>query len=544
MTSLSAPGSTLYDVAILGSGIAGSMLGAILARQGARVLLLDRGEHPRFALGESTVPHTSMMMRILADRFRVPEIAHCSSFETLRQKVTASCGIKRNFGFVYHRPGEPQRPEEATQSVIAEYPHGPESHYFRQDIDAYLLYAAIRYGADSRQKIDVAEIEIDEKGVHLASRQGERFRSRFLVDAAGYRSPVAEKLGLREQPTRLSTHSRSIFTHMIGVKPYDDCVEPRGAHGMPRLWSQGTLHHIFDGGWMWIIPFDNHPASTNPLCSVGLNLDSRLYPKPAGMSPMSPETELRQFIARYPGMQAQLEGARAVRDWVSTGRLQYSATKNVGYRFCLMSHASGAVDALFSRGMANTCEVINAVAPVLLKALAKDDFSVEPFDYVDRLQQKLLDYNDRLVNCSYISFVDFDLWNAWYRIWVIGAFFGWLRLNRFYNRFKETGDPTWLEKMEAPAHFGSLCPGLASYERLWNAAASEVEAVGAGRQQPALAAERIFELLNAQDFVPPLFELGERRRLHSVEFDQNRSLELLTWIKRSAPPELRETYFN
>jgi FADH2 O2-dependent halogenase len=541
MTQPAADPDTSYDVAILGSGIAGSMLGAILARQGRRVLLLDRGEHPRFALGESTVPHTSMLMRILGDRFSVPEIKHCSAFESLRRKVTSSCGIKRNFGFVYHREGEAQRPEEATQSVIAEYPHGPESHYFRQDVDAYLLFAAIRYGAESRQKIDVAEIDIDEGGVHLASRQGERFHARFLVDAAGFRSPMAEKYGLRERPTRLQTHSRAVFTHMIGVRPYDDCVEPPGAHGMPRLWSQGTLHHLFDGGWMWVIPFDNHAEATNPLCSVGINLDSRRYPKPAGVSP---EREFRDFLARYPSMAAQFAGARAVRDWVSTDRLQYSATRNVGYRFCLMSHASGAVDALFSRGMANTCEIVNAVVPILLAALADDDFSVERFDYVDRLQQKQLDYNDRLVHCSYISFADFGLWNAWYRIWVIGAFFGWLRLNRFYRKYQETGDPNWFERMEAPAYFGSLCPGLARYEQLWDAAAGEVEAFGAGRRTAAEATERIFAILNALDFVPPLFELGKSERRHTVELDQNRFLELLAWFKRSAPAEVRDSYFG
>jgi tetracycline 7-halogenase / FADH2 O2-dependent halogenase len=399
MTQPSARQGDSYDVAILGSGIAGSMLGAILARQGRRVLLLDRGEHPRFALGESTVPHTSMLMRILGDRFGVPEITHCSSFESLKKRVTSSCGIKRNFGFVYHREGEPQRPEEATQSVIAEYPHGPESHYFRQDVDAYLLFAAIRYGADSRQKVEIVDIDIDERGVRLASRQGERFAARFLVDAAGFRSPIAERYGLRERPTRLRTHSRSIFTHMIGVRPYDDCVEPSGAHGMPRLWSQGTLHHLFDGGWMWVIPFDNHAEATNPLCSVGLNLDSRRHPKPAGVPA---EEEFRGFLERYPSMAAQFAGARAVRDWVSTDRLQYSATKNVAYRCCLMSHASGTVDALFSRGMANTCEVIHAVVPPLLAALDDDDFAVERFAYVDQLQQRMLDYNDRLVHCSYI----------------------------------------------------------------------------------------------------------------------------------------------
>ncbi len=530
---------SMYDVAILGSGFAGSMLGAILARQGGRVLLLDRGEHPRFALGESTVPHTSMMMRILADRFAVPEIKHCSGFETLRKKVTSSCGIKRNFGFVYHREGERQRPEEATQSVISEASHGPESHYFRQDVDAYLLFAAIRYGADSRQKVEVVDIDITGEGVDLASSKGEHFKARYLVDAAGYRSPVAEKFGLRERPTRLKTHSRAVFTHMIGVKPYDDCVEPRGAHGMPRLWSQGTLHHLFDGGWMWVIPFDNHTEATNPLCSVGLNLDSRRFPKPAGISA---EEEFREIVARYPDMAAQLDGARAVRDWVSTERLQYSATRNVGYRFCLMSHASGAVDALFSRGMANTCEIVNAVAPVLLKALVDDDFSVEHFDYVDRLQQSQLDYNDRLVHCSYISFTDFDLWNAWYRVWSIGAFYGWLRLNRFYRKYQEKGDPACFEEMEAPLYFGSLCPALASFEQLWNATAAEVEAVGQGQQQPAKAAKRLFEILNAIDFVPPLFELGKSERRHTVELDQRSFIDLLAWFKHAAPAEVRDVY--
>jgi FADH2 O2-dependent halogenase len=541
MTGLATHSPAPYDVAILGSGFAGSVLGAILARRGARVLLLDRGEHPRFALGESTVPHTSMLMRIMADRFGVPEIKHCSAFDTIRKKVTSSCGVKRNFGFVYHRQGEPQRAQEATQSVISEYPHGPETHYFRQDIDAYLLFAAIRHGADSRQKVDIAELEIDDRGVRLVSRQGECFAARYLVDAAGYRSPVAEKFGLRQRPTRLETHSRSLFTHMIGVKPYDDCVEPRGAHGMPRLWSQGTLHHLFDGGWAWVIPFDNHAEATNPLCSVGFNLDPRRFPRPAAQSP---EDEFRELVARFPSLAAQFAGARAVRDWVSTERLQYSASGNVGHRFCLMSHASGAVDALFSRGLANTCEIINAVAPVLLAALADDDFSLERFAHVDSLQQRQLDYNDRLVNCSYISFADFDLWNAWFRVWVIGAFYGWLRLNRFYRKYQETGDPSWFERMEAPLHYGSLCPGLAAYEQLFAGAAAEVEAVAAGRSGPAAAAHRIFELLRGLDFVPPFFELGDPARHHTVEVDQSSILALTAWFKRAAPPEIRDAYFG
>lgn len=37
---------TECDVAILGSGLAGSIMGAILARQGANVVLIDAGQHP------------------------------------------------------------------------------------------------------------------------------------------------------------------------------------------------------------------------------------------------------------------------------------------------------------------------------------------------------------------------------------------------------------------------------------------------------------------------------------------------------------------
>jgi FADH2 O2-dependent halogenase len=529
-----------FDVAILGSGIAGSMMAAILARHGKTVLMIDQGEHPRFALGESTVPHTSMMMRIIADRFDVPEIKHCADFNSIQAHVTRSCGIKRNFGFVYHREGQRQDPREATQSVIAEYPHGPESHLFRQDIDAYLHNVAVRYGAVSRQKTSVEGIEIDGGWVRLQTKGGLEIKARFLIDAAGYRSPVALRFGLREMPTRLKTHSRSVFTHMINVRPYDECVEPKGAHGMPRLWSQGTLHHLFDGGWMWIIPFDNHDAAMNPLCSVGLNLDSRRFPK----NGQAPEQEMSDFLAHYPDIARQFEGASAVRDWVSTERLQYSANRNIGERFLLMSHASGAIDALFSRGLANTCEIVYAAAPPLLQALDDDDFSLDRFEYIDRLQQAQLDHNDKLVGSSYTSFASFDLWNAWYRTWVIGAFYGWLRLNRHHKRWEESGDVAWLKKLEQPRWYGSLCPDLEAFADLFAATTGIVAEVAAGTATPDAATERIMALLREADFVPPMFEIDNPERRHTVELDYAAYLDMLTWFKRQAPAEARSLFFG
>ena len=46
------------DVAIIGAGPAGSVAAVMLARQGARVLVLERETFPRFSIGESLLPQS------------------------------------------------------------------------------------------------------------------------------------------------------------------------------------------------------------------------------------------------------------------------------------------------------------------------------------------------------------------------------------------------------------------------------------------------------------------------------------------------------
>ena len=56
-----------YDIAIIGSGLAGATLGTILARHGLRVIIFEAKSHPRFSIGESMILETSEMMRALAE---------------------------------------------------------------------------------------------------------------------------------------------------------------------------------------------------------------------------------------------------------------------------------------------------------------------------------------------------------------------------------------------------------------------------------------------------------------------------------------------
>src|SRR5512133_238777 len=50
------PAPSECDVLVIGGGPAGSTIGALLARQGHKVTVLEKEHHPRFHIGESLLP--------------------------------------------------------------------------------------------------------------------------------------------------------------------------------------------------------------------------------------------------------------------------------------------------------------------------------------------------------------------------------------------------------------------------------------------------------------------------------------------------------
>jgi FADH2 O2-dependent halogenase len=523
-----------YEVAILGAGIAGSMLAAVLARNGVRVLLVDAGMHPRFAVGESTIPYTSALVRLISARYDVPEIAALATYEDIRDKVSRNCGLKKNFGFVYHRPGLLQNPAEANQLVLP-VALQTETHLFRQDVDAYLYNVALKYGADARTGVRIAEVDVDGgAGVVLQAQSGERFEAEYIVDASGFRSPLADRLGLREEPTRARAHTRSLFTHMIGVKPYDE-TPTGGLQGQPSRWHDGTLHHIFDGGWLWVIPFDNTKDSLNPLCSVGLTLDPRVHPK----GELGPQEEFDAFLARFPDVAKQFKDARPARPWVSTNRLQYSSKQVIGDRFCLTSHAAGFVDALYSRGLTNSFEVVNALAWRLIGASRDGDWSFERFQYVEDLQQGLFDVHDDLVYTSFVAFRDYDLWNAVFRTWALSTVLAALALENAYFAYARDGRDEIFQDLEQTRYPGSPFPISENYNEMRFTALDLCRRVDEGSLDAKTAAARLFEVLREADYVPAAFKIGVPEE-HYIYITPPKMVQAAKWAGTKAPKEIGE----
>lgn len=523
-----------YDVIILGSGIAGSMLGAILARNGASVLLLDSGSHPRFAVGESTTPHTLALFRLLARRYGVPELEFLTSYDACLAEIGTSFGIKRHFGFMLHHEGQEPDPAEVNQ-FNAPAKLNQTSHLFRQDSDAYLFHAAVRYGAVARQNHRVAELHLGEDEVVVVGQDGARHTGRYLVDASGFRSPLAKQLSLREEPSRFRHHSRSMFTHMVGVRTTDECLRIPSAEMPPVPWFHGTMHHQFSRGWFWVIPFNNEPRSRNPLVSVGLTMDERKYPK---STELSPAEEFAEFAARFPVVERIFADARPVREWISTDRLQYSSSRTVGHRWCLMSHAAGFLDPLYSRGISNTAEVVNALSWRLLAALADDDFADERFTFVEQLEQGLLDHNDDLVNSSFIAFEHYPLWNAVFRVWAYGGVPGNLRIERALDRFAVTGDDAAFRELEDVPNVGLWWPDSPAYKALFDEMVRACRDVEAGRVAGDTAGKALLDRIAAADFVAPALGFGDPD-VRFVNPTKQMLKDMMAWLATDAPADMR-----
>ncbi|MCB0075314.1 MAG: FAD-dependent monooxygenase, partial [Caldilineaceae bacterium] len=185
-------GETQFDVAIIGSGIGGSTLGAILARHGVRTVIFEAKSHPRFAIGESMILETSETMRATAEIFDVPELAYFSS-EHYFARIGTSHGVKRHFSYLHHTPRKPQDNTRSLQAVIPRQPHGHELHIFRQDSDALLTTVAIAYGATVLQETPVRAIDIGADGVTITTARDATFTADYVVDAGGYKSLLADK---------------------------------------------------------------------------------------------------------------------------------------------------------------------------------------------------------------------------------------------------------------------------------------------------------------------------------------------------------------
>ncbi|MDB5310782.1 MAG: dependent oxidoreductase [Gemmataceae bacterium] len=357
------------DLAILGSGFGGTLLAIIARRLGYSVVLLERGTHPRFAIGESSTPLADFKLAAIADRFGLDWLRPFAKYGPWKAAYPhIHCGLKRGFSFFRH---ERDRPFAATDGntnslLVAASPDADHSdtHWFRADFDANLVSRAVGDGIPYLDQFEVTSVRHDDRGWELggARADGEvNIRAGFVVDATGTGQVLAKALGLElVDPSTLRARSRAIYSHFTGVARWHDVLEaeqgPAGTAGHTFPCDAAALHQIIDHGWMWVLRFDHG------ITSAGFSLDPDAHPiRPDE----SPEMEWRRLLNSYPSLARQFAAAEPVRPFVRTGRLQRRLSRASGPDWALLPHTAGFLDAWLSPGIAQTLFAVNRLGRIL-----------------------------------------------------------------------------------------------------------------------------------------------------------------------------------
>ncbi len=169
-----------YDFLIVGSGFSGSITAMALKKMGYSVCLIEKDQHPRFAIGESSTPIADMILRDLAEDYDLPFLKKLSRYgEWQKYYPEIGCGLKRGFSYYHHKKGERFHSDDyhSNELLVAasENNQNSDTNWLRSDVDHFLVKKAAELRIDFMDQTEVRKLSRDPKkerwSVYLKSQQ-------------------------------------------------------------------------------------------------------------------------------------------------------------------------------------------------------------------------------------------------------------------------------------------------------------------------------------------------------------------------------------
>src|SRR5215472_12638628 len=348
--------SSMYDVAIIGGGPAGSTAAALLARAGRRVIVFER---EKFSRAGFIKKYGGEIMGACSDN-----------------------GTK-----FYFKDGYRSQTDHAYQVT-------------RGDFDKVLLDHAAESGAEVREQTAVSNVMFSADEVTLSCKsvrsnevgsprcadrtlqrdvpttEGE-VQARYLVDASGRTSVLGRQFKIKQTYSHLQ--KLSIFAH------YDGVWRPEGIDG-----TLTVLVRAVDR-WFWLIPL------TNERTSVGVVLDSEIFRK----SKLSADDFLEQAVAEQPSIAKRMANARRVSKVYLEADFSYRSAHLYGDRWLLTGDAAGFIDPIFSSGVFLAVFSGELCADALNEVLDHPPKAKRLFPRYERSVKRAMDVYLRFVNAWY-----------------------------------------------------------------------------------------------------------------------------------------------
>jgi flavin-dependent dehydrogenase len=336
------------EVVIIGAGPASSIAGAHLAKAGRKVVALEREWFPRFIIGESQLPRSTVLMQEAGLLDGVVSRNFMKKFAATFKLA----GDTVRYVFADGLPGDPP--------MAFQTPRG--------QLDQVLATGARAKGVDIRfgHQVDAVDAREDRVVVHatdLETQEKVELTARWLLDCSGFGRVLPRLFNLEADPCLVPR--TALFTMFEG----DD--RPSGDEE-GDIWA-GIVPNV---GWTWQIPFSDGRTS------VGFLADTAKYDALGG----SDRDKLLAMIKQEPNAARRLRNAKPVNKVGKLVGWTRIVKKMYGPRWAVVGNAGDFIDPIFSSGVMLAMESGTLASKAVLAELAgeKVDWMAEYQDPIKK----------------------------------------------------------------------------------------------------------------------------------------------------------------
>ena len=412
------PNSLTADIAVIGSGFAGSLSALILKKLGFTTVMLDKSVHPRFAIGESSTPIGNLVLRDLSKRYDLPWLKPLTAHGLWREYYPhLRVGRKRGFSYFKHERQQPFRlqPDHSNELLVAASKdnHHSDTNWFRADVDAFFFKEAKRAGVMCYEDTIVEHMQQGSTWV-LSCKQSDNIqfdvKTSFVIDATGRAGALAHFLNIPSRVESLRTNTRAFFAHIDGLPAWHDLLVKQGIppHDHPYYCDDSAVHHLLDNAWLWMLRFNTGRTS------AGIVLDESLQTQ---------QVDFEGLICEYPSLLklfTEATFAAPTHQLVQTGRLQHWWSQAAGPNWAMLPHTAGFVDPLHSTGIAHTLCGVERLLDVLQTHWGSTSLThaLEQYDHIVHTE---IEHIDRLVSGCYRALNHFELFTSYSMLYFAAA---------------------------------------------------------------------------------------------------------------------------
>ena len=337
--------SEVYDVVIVGAGPGGSATAHYLAKQGKRVLLLDKSDFPRDkTCGDGLTPRALDVLQDMGILNDVNKVGY---------QIT---GID-----LHGRKGN------MMTAVVPKHPIYPDHMVIapRLRLDDIIRQRAVKSGAEFHSPVRVRDI-VDQgdkvlvKG--MLNNKQVSYTAQLVVLAVGASTKLIRDLGILTYDPKPILAARGYYE---GVSGLDDHV-------------QAHFEEVPLPGYGWVFPISKTAAN------IGIGFWESLIPwkKP----PSSARVAMEHWLAHSKKMRAMMNGAQlvgAIKGYPL--RTDFATAPTYKGRIMLVGETAGLVSPLTGEGIDFALESGKIAAGFLEETFERGEFSGEAFKRYDQI---------------------------------------------------------------------------------------------------------------------------------------------------------------